>query len=78
MEPARTALRARYVDDLLDGLLTLAIEERRLREEGYHRDAGCVAAWRGRATSHALNKCPDGLTSDPDAGREPAGCATAS
>lgn len=39
MEPTRTALRARSVDDLLDGLLTLAIEERRLREKGYHREA---------------------------------------
>ncbi len=39
MEAARTALRARSVDDLLHGLLTLAIEERRLRDEGYHREA---------------------------------------
>lgn len=61
MEPARTALRARSVDDLLDGLLTLAIEERRLRDEGYHREAaghqnaGCAVARRGRATGHALS-----------------------
>lgn len=39
MEPARTALRARSIDELLDGLLTVALEERRLRNEGYHREA---------------------------------------
>lgn len=38
MEPARAALRARSVDELLDGLLTVALE-RRLRNEGYHREA---------------------------------------
>lgn len=39
MEPARAALRARSGDELLDGLLTVALEERRLRNEGYHREA---------------------------------------
>lgn len=39
MEPARAALPARSVDDLLDGLLTVALEEDRLRDEGYHRGA---------------------------------------
>lgn len=38
MEPARTALRAKSVDDLLDGLITIALEERRLRVQGHDRE----------------------------------------
>ena len=39
MEPARTALRAKSVDDLLDGPVRVALEERQLRAQGHHREA---------------------------------------
>lgn len=42
MEPARAAaLRPKSVDDLLDGLVTVAVAvaERRLRSQGHHREA---------------------------------------